>query len=73
MHATKEMTDAEIVAAVRMRTHVLIPTGGDWRVGDFDAETLETFLDQRGLIIRLNVQQCREVAVALLSERGESR
>lgn len=61
------MTDAEIVAAVRSGTHVLVPRAEHWTVGEFSLDTFEEFEGERGLTVALSKEQCREVAVAFLN------
>jgi len=63
------MSDAEILAAVRNGTHVLVPRGGEWSVGDFTLDDWEAFEGKRGLMLELTTEQCRAVSVAMLSER----
>ena len=60
------MTDADIIAAVRTGTHVLVPRAKHWSAGDFNQDTFEEFSGERGLMVELTKEQCREVAVAFL-------
>jgi len=57
-----EMTDAEIVAAVRGQSHALIPIVEDVCIGQFDFDTWEQFEGRMGVIMALTKDQCKFVA-----------
>lgn len=67
MYEPKELTDAGIIQAVRSGTHVLVPRGGNWSVGDFSLDSWEEFEGERGLMVSLSKDQCKEVAGAFFS------
>lgn len=57
-----EMTDAEIVAAVRGKSHALIPIGENTCVGMLDLDAWEQFEGQMGVIMALTKDECKFVA-----------
>lgn len=66
------MTDEEIIAAVRTKTHVLVPRGSDWFVGRLTLDAWEDFEGEHCLVISMNNSQCREAAGVMLDVPQES-
>lgn len=64
MTPVQDMTDAEIVAAVRSGACALVPVASPSGaiVGRIDRDDLKSVADRTGLLIQLTEDQCRFVA-----------